>query len=208
MHTPRPLDLIGKKAIRTVTDLNGVRIRAASMHVGEILRQFGAVPVFMPTVELYTSLERSLIDLTTFSYEVAHAYKLDEISKFLILDVALADLPCMYLINKDSWNELPETLKKVIQSVIDDTPAWNWDFVHNPEFDKGCWEVIKAKNIEVIHFPKSERDKLVAKAPDVWEKWAKDSGDYNAAKAALADYFRIRDEVVAKYPKGVPGIKY
>jgi TRAP-type C4-dicarboxylate transport system substrate-binding protein len=208
VHTARALDLIGKKAIRTVTDLKGVRIRAASVHVGEILKRFGAVPVFLPTVELFTSLERGLIDLTSFSYEVAHAYKLDEISKYLMLDMALADLPCMYLINKDSWNELPETLKKVIQSVIDDTPAWNWDFVHNPDFDKECWEVIKKMNIEVIHFPKSERDKIIAKAPDVWETWAKDSGDYKAAKVVLADYLRIRDEVVAKYPEGVPGIKY
>ena len=68
--------------------------------------------------------------------------------------------------------------------------------------------MIKQKNIEVIHFPKAEKAKLEAKAEPIWEAWAKRSGNYENAKKALADYIRIRNEVVAKYPQGVPGIKY
>ena len=59
------------------------------------------------------------------------------------------------------------------------------------------------KGIETIHFPKAERAKLEAKAAGVWEAWAKRSGKYDKAKQALADYMKIRDEVIAQYPNGV-----
>ena len=32
-------------------------------------------------------------------------------------------LPSFYYINKDQWNKLPDNLKKIVQSVIDDQPA-------------------------------------------------------------------------------------
>jgi len=95
-----------------------------------------------------------------------------------------------------------------VQSVIDDYPAYMWDFQNDPQRIQEADKVIKDRNIEIIHFPKAERAKLEAKAEAVWEAWAKRTGNYENAKRALADYVKIRDEVVAKYPQGVPGIKF
>jgi TRAP-type C4-dicarboxylate transport system substrate-binding protein len=120
----------------------------------------------------------------------------------------LSAAPTVYFINKNAWNELSDDLQKVVQSVIDDLPAYQWDFHNQPERVAEIERVIKGRNIEVIHFPKADRAKLEAKAEAVWEEWAKRSSNYEGSKQALRDYLRIRDEVVAKYPQGVPGIKY
>ena len=73
------------------------------------------------------------------------------------------------------------------------------DIVKLKKSSREILKVIKKKGIEVIRFPKSERAKLIAKAEDVWEDWAKRSGNYDDAKKAFADYIRIRNDTVAKY---------
>jgi TRAP-type C4-dicarboxylate transport system substrate-binding protein len=200
-------NLMGKKPVRSVADLKGMRIRVMP-DLGEILKQFDAVPVTVPVTEMFSALDTGVVDLVAMSRLAFHAYKVDEISRYMILDMDMSAVPTFYFINKEAWNELPDNLKKVVESVIEDSPAFIWDFANLPDRVTEAYKVIKQRNMEIIHFPKTERAKLMAKAKGVWETWAKRSGNYENAKQALADYIRIRDEVVAKYPQGVPGIKY
>jgi TRAP-type C4-dicarboxylate transport system substrate-binding protein len=200
-------NLIGKKAVRTVNDLKGLRIRCMP-DLGLVLKIFGAIPVTVPVTEMYSSLDTGIVDVIAQARSAFRAYKLDELSKYITLSLDMGCSPNIYLINREAWNELPDDLKKVVQSVIDDTPAFMWDFQHRPDRLAEGGKVVKERGIEVIHFPKPERAKLVAQAESIWEAWAKRSGNYEVAKQALAEYIRIRDEVVAKYPEGAPGIMY
>jgi TRAP-type C4-dicarboxylate transport system substrate-binding protein len=200
-------NMMGKKPVRSMAELKGLRIHVPP-DLGELLKQFGAVPMHVPVTEMYSALDTGLVDVLVHSRLTFHSYKVDEISKYLMVDMDMGALPAFYFINKDAFNELPDNLKKVVQSVIDDYPAYMWDFQNDPRRVQEADKVIKDRNIEVIHFPKADRAKLELKAAGVWEAWAKRSGNYENAKQALADYVRIRDEVVAKYPQGVPGIKY
>jgi TRAP-type C4-dicarboxylate transport system substrate-binding protein len=200
-------NLMGKKPVRSTADFKGVRIRVVP-DLGEIIKQFGAVPMSVPVTEMYSALDTGIVDLVAHSRLTFHAYKVDEISKYLILGMDMAALPAFYYINKNAFHELPDNLKKAVQSVIDDYPAHMWDFQNDPQRVQEADKVLKDRNIEVIYFPKTERAKLESKAEGVWEAWAKRSGNYENAKQAISDYIRIRDEVVAKYPQGMPGIKY
>ena len=197
---------MGKKPVRTVADLKGLRIRSMP-DLGEVLKEFGAVPMTVPVTEMYSALDTGIVDVVAHSRLTFHSYKVDEISKYMMLDMDMGAAPTLYFINKDAWNELPEDLKKVVRSVIDDSAAFMWDFQNDSERIAEADKVLKDKNIETIHFPKAERAKLAAKAESVWEKWAKRAGNYGNAKQALTDFVKIRDEIVAKYPQGVPGIK-
>jgi TRAP-type C4-dicarboxylate transport system substrate-binding protein len=200
-------NLMGKKPVRTVNDFKGLRVRVMS-DLGEILKQFGAVPMLVPVTEMYSALDTGIVDVVCHARLSFHQFKIDEISKYMTLDMNMGAAPTFYFINKDAWKELPDHLKKVIESVVDDLSAFIWDFQYEPGKFVEADRVIKEKGIEVIHFPKAERDKLEAKAEAVWDAWAKRTANYANAKKALEDYVRIRDEVMAKYPQGAPGIKY
>jgi len=200
-------NIIGKKPVRTVNDFKGLRIRAMT-DLGEILKQFGAVPMLVPVTEMYSALDTGIVEALCHARLTFHSYKVDEISKYMTVDMNMGAAPTFYFINKDAWNELPDHLKKVVQSVVDDLPAFMWDFQRFPERHAEADRVIKEKSIEVIRFPKAERDKLAAKADSVWETWAKRTANYENAKTALADYIRIRDEVIGEYPQGALGIQY
>ena len=200
-------NLIGKKAVRSVNDLKGLRIRCMP-DLGVVLKQFGGIPVTVPVTEMYSALDTGIVDVIAQARSAFRAYKLDELSKYITLDMDMGCSPNIYLINKEAWNELPDDLKKVVQGVIVDIPAFMWDFQHRPNRLAEGETVIRNRGIETIRFPKPERLKLVSKAEEVWEAWAKRSGNYESAKKALADYLKIRDEVVSTYPQGVPGINY
>ena len=200
-------NLMGKKPVRTCEDLKGLRIRALP-NVGRVLSKFGAVPVTMPVSEIYSALQTGVIDTVAHSVSSFRSYRIDELSKYLTIDMDMGAQPCPIFINKNAWNELSEDLKKAVQSVIDDCAAFMWDLYKEPKFVAEMARVIKEQGIEVINFPDSERAKLIAQAEDSWEAWAKRASSYDAAKQALADYQKIRDEVYAQYPNGAPGIKY
>lgn len=199
-------NFIGKKPVRTVADLKGLRVRVMSL-LGEVLKKFGAVPVTVSASEMYSALNTGIVDVVAQNRWAFHAYKLDEMSDYITFDIDMGGGAGMHLINREAWNELPDNLKEVVRSVAAESPIEAWNYAHDPIKIKNAEEGIKKRGIEIIRFPRTERDKLIDAAKDLWEIWAKRSGNYTAAKQGLADYIRIRDEVVAQYPNGVPGIK-
>ncbi|RJQ51718.1 MAG: hypothetical protein C4530_19785 [Desulfobacteraceae bacterium] len=200
-------NMMGKKPVRTVNDFKGLRIRVMT-DLGEIIKQFGAVTMLVPVTEMYSALDTGIVDIVTHDRLAFHAYKIDEISKYLMIDMNMGAAPTFYFINKDAWNELPDHLKKVVQSVIDDSAAFMWDYHRRPDRIAEAEKTIKERNIEVIQFPSAERAKIEAKAEAVWDAWAKRTANYENAKMALSDYVKIRNEVISKYPQGAPGIQY
>ena len=87
-------ELIGKKPVRTVADLKGLRVRALP-DTGKVLKDFGAVPVTVSASEMYSALDTGIVDVVAQGYNAFHAYRLDEISKYLILDIDLGGgRPC------------------------------------------------------------------------------------------------------------------
>jgi TRAP-type C4-dicarboxylate transport system substrate-binding protein len=197
-------NLMGKKPVRNVNDLKNLRIRLAP-DIGIILKKFGVSAVSLPATEFYTALDNGLIDAVAHTPLTLHAYKIDEISKYLTIDMDMQVGFSNYFINKKSWNALPDDLKKAIETVRDDNPKALTDFFNNPAFSESAAKMLKKRNIEVIKFPKEERQKLIDAAIPEYEAWAKRCPDYNACKQAYADHQTFSKEVMAKYPNGATG---
>lgn len=192
-------NIIGKKAVRTVADFKGLRIRSLPQ-LAQIFKQFGASPMTVPVTEMYSSLSTGVVDAISHDRLSFNTYKIDELSDYMTLDMDMNGIVTTQLINKDAWNELSDDLKKAVQTVSDDFVGFCVNLARSPARNEAALKVIKKRNIEVIHFPKSERAKLVEKAEGVWEDWAKKTGRYDDAKQALADYIRIRNDTVANHP--------
>jgi TRAP-type C4-dicarboxylate transport system substrate-binding protein len=203
-HDSSSNNAIGKKPMRSLDDMKNLRIRCMPA-LGRIFKEYGATIVSVPVTETYTALDTGMIDVVVFGTEGFRTWKVDEIAQYLTLDMDMGALPSFYFINKKSWEKLPGNLKKVVQSVIDDQPAFVGALVE--KLKKEALEVVKEKKIEVSSFPKSDRDALAAKAAVIWEESARRTGDYETNSAALKDYQRIRDEVTAKFPKGVAAVQ-
>lgn len=186
--------LMGNKAIRTVADLKGARIRIGGDQA-KVLKQFGAVTMIVPAPEVYESIARGTIDLVGLPYTYAlGSYRIHEVSKYLNIPMTLGTMVCPIVANKDAWDALPEEFKKIHQVYYDLAPVV-WADEYNIADAK--WLPIFKKKLEFIDFPASERAKLVGKAEDIYKKWVAEMEKKGLPGQDVFDYFlKIRKEIV------------
>ncbi|MBW2146585.1 MAG: TRAP transporter substrate-binding protein DctP [Deltaproteobacteria bacterium] len=160
--------LMGNKRISKTEDLKGARTRIGG-EIARVLKMFGAVPTLVPAPEVYQALERGTIDMVGFPWTYSYgAYKAYEVSKYVTIPMSLGTMACFYIANKDAWDALPENFKQIHKKWYDRSPEI-WAEEYKKADDK--WIPIFKKKIEFVNFPESERNKLVAKAQGVYEKW-------------------------------------
>lgn len=103
-----------KKAIRTMDDFKGMRLRFASPTIRDMVQALGATPVGVPPTEIAEQLQKGTIDGTFIDYGGAGiAFKLGGIVKYsteLYAYVASFGLA----MNEEFWNKLPPDLQKLV----------------------------------------------------------------------------------------------
>ncbi len=99
--------LHSRKAIRTLADLKGLKFRTAGAWQA-ISKRLGAAPVSLPGGEVYTSLERGVIDATEWGtlYENIKP-GFNKIAKYVIIPgVHQPSAPFECVVNKAAWGKL------------------------------------------------------------------------------------------------------
>lgn len=195
-------NLMATKPIRSVEDLKGRRVRCAS-DLGGVLKQFGAIPMTLSSAECYNALQTGLIDTYAHFLDSFWKRRIQEVAKYYITDMDMGGAASMYVINKKSWEKLPDDLKKIYQDVSNDSIPLSQYLAFDPEIVAQQLADYKAAGVETIHFPREEREKLIAAADSVWKNWAKRGGGA-PAQGVLDDYIRIGKKVMAEYPNGLP----
>jgi TRAP-type mannitol/chloroaromatic compound transport system substrate-binding protein len=102
--------------IRHWTDVSGLKIRSMGIHA-TFLKEYGASTTIFTPEEIYTAFSTGIIDASIFGspngwygmhiYEVADYY-IDP--PFVPYDI------CEVVVNMDSWNELPDDLKAILEA--------------------------------------------------------------------------------------------
>lgn len=103
-----------KKAIRSLDDFKGLRLRFASPTVRDFVQALGATPVGVPPTEIAEQLQKGTIDGTFIDYGGAGiAFKLGGTVKYSTELYAYVTSFGLAL-NEDFWNKLPPDLKKLV----------------------------------------------------------------------------------------------
>ena len=117
---PDEVFLLSNKVLKTVDDIMGLKIRAAG-DGGEVLNMMGAAVVFLPGGELYEAMQRGTIDAFEYSTMASNwDMHFNEIAKYVILSPTRSPSdPQCFFVNEDSWNKLPDDLKRLVQDLND-----------------------------------------------------------------------------------------
>lgn len=104
--------------IESMKDFNGLRFRGHAMYV-PILSSLGADVISMPGEEIYTALERGLIDgFGWINYGALDLGVIDLLTAKIL--PSFNEMDVYILMNLDAWNKLPEDLQEIIrQAAID-----------------------------------------------------------------------------------------
>ncbi|PLX61575.1 TRAP transporter substrate-binding protein [Sedimenticola selenatireducens] len=103
------------KAVRTPDDLKGLRIRRPTAVVSELLADAGSQPVGMPAPQTYQSMSRGVIDGGILSWEGAKAFRLNDLADHHT-EFNFNTLSLVMTMNKQTYNDLPDDLRQVIDN--------------------------------------------------------------------------------------------
>jgi TRAP-type C4-dicarboxylate transport system substrate-binding protein len=120
LHGAAPGFVMTKKAVSSIKDVKGLRIKANAENA-DIVKNLGGAPVTMPVSDTYDSLQRGVIDGTLFPIEALQGYKIGEVVKTVIEDYGLSYMTSMYVIvNKDKWASIEAADQKAIEKLNDE----------------------------------------------------------------------------------------
>ena len=101
------------KAIRKPEDLKGLRMRRPSAIAGDIIESAGGTPVGLPAPDLYTSLQRGVLDGVSLTWDAMGPFRLIELTN-AHTNIPFYSSAMMVTMNKDKYESMPDDLKKVI----------------------------------------------------------------------------------------------
>ena len=107
-----------KEPITSVSDLNGVKLRAPTRVTNAFFSNLGATPVGMPIPAVPEALSKGVIDATVIPWEVTSALKTSELvhNHTEFGDESLYTSAFVMAMNKDRYNALPDDLKAILDA--------------------------------------------------------------------------------------------
>ena len=104
------------KEVKRPQELEGQKIRVSATYE-PFVKQLGAVPVTIPGSEIYTALERGIIDGYAWSALGNVQMGWVDVCKY-ILEPRIYQMNIEALINLKKWEALPEHLKKIVMDAM------------------------------------------------------------------------------------------
>lgn len=180
MHTHSPGSLHSRdKAIKTLEDLDGMKVRAPNKIMNDAFRSMGANTTFMPVTEMASALSKGVLDVAVLPYEVVLPMKIHELVDYHTEfkgDRGLYTNTFIFAMNKDVYASLPKDLQEVIDNNSGLALAGHlgtlWD---NYEYSARQYAVKEGNSFNYIEG--DEYDRWKEKLAPVTEKWLEDMND-------------------------------
>ena len=101
------------RQVRTLEDLKGLEVRAASQTVASMLEALGAVPVGMPVPQVYEALARGVVDGAWLPWTIMRPFRLHEVTRNHT-EVALGCTLFVLTMNKVRYDGLPVEIRRIV----------------------------------------------------------------------------------------------
>lgn len=165
---------VSSKPLNGVADLKGLKMRAPEGMVQKVFAAAGAAPVNLPGSEVYTSLEKGVIDAADYTlFSVNHKQGMHKIGKYPVFP-GFHSMPLQVVtINKDIWNSLPKNIQTMME-----TGVWRLAtevFFQYEMQDLEAAAKARAEGIQISDWPLEERAKFRNIARAQWESVTKQS---------------------------------
>ena len=159
---------LAKQKVTRLADLKGLKIRTSGESWNKVAKAFGAIPVAVPTGDLYMMLQKGSVDGSWLAWGGVQSFKLGEVCKYANEAPWMTNIHLIAM-NKNSWNRLPKagkdylnanwkTLALDLAKVVDDSRI---------EFQK----MFRDQGGEIDTFAPGEFDKADELFAPMWKEW-------------------------------------
>ncbi|ODT50975.1 TRAP transporter substrate-binding protein [Devosia sp. 63-57] len=192
LHTHGPGLFHSKDPITKLEDLEGMKVRGGSRIISNMLAQLGAEPVGMPVTQTPEALSKGVIDATTVPWEVTPSLRISELVKNhtgFTSDHGLYSQTFGFFMNQDSYNNLPDDLKAVIDAHSGLEVSRQFGRVMDNGDAGGLAIAVKAGN-NIVQLDETETARWIAAAQPTIDQWVADMTAAGVDGQALLDAAR------------------
>lgn len=196
LHTHGPGLFHSKNPIASLDDLKGMKVRGGSRIISDMLANLGAEPVGMPVPQVTEALSKGVIDGTTIPWEVTPSLRVAELVKNhtgFSGDHGLYSQTFGFVMNMDSYNNLPDDLKAIIDANSGLETSRQFGKVMD-EGDAAGLKIAQDAGNNIVTLDETETARWQEAAQPTIDKWFADmqaagidgKALYEAARAAVA----------------------
>jgi TRAP-type C4-dicarboxylate transport system substrate-binding protein len=178
--------LVAKVKIEGVAGLEGVKIRSPSGLAATVFQKAGAAPVSMSLSDVFTALEKGVIDAADASAYINNSTSgFHQVAKYPLYPGIHSMAVRQFTINKGIWDSLTDDQKTILET-------WFYAAYDDVRRQLDLQDKAQVANdtaegeITVVDWSQEERDKFRAIAVEAWEETA---GKSPAARAALDAHY-------------------
>ncbi|MGO4852841.1 TRAP transporter substrate-binding protein [Phaeovulum sp. W22_SRMD_FR3] len=171
VSTPGLEAFVSKVPLDSVADLQGVKVRSPEGLIANVFAAAGANPVNLPASEVYTSLDKGVIDAADYSvFSVNQETGMNSIGKNPVYP-GFHSLPLVEVsMNKEKWDALPPEIQGQMRDALKVFQQTQINTLK--ERDLAAVEVAKADGVTIHNWSPEERAKFRGIARGEWEKVA------------------------------------
>lgn len=182
-------EVVGKgEPPKSLDDWKGMRIRALGQQ-GKAMQKLGAVPTSVPAPDVYTSMDRGLIDAAGFAYYAHESYRTYELGTWFTSGLDVGSIACGQIFNIDAFNGLPKQYQALFGEFKNSDQGYPAQIAAYKRTEEELPVKFVEKGLKEIKVTKTERDefKKVGGEP-VWNDWVDQMTDqYRYDGKALLD---------------------
>ena len=105
--------IFAKPQVDGLEDLQGLKVRSHSTVLSDLLSGMGADPQFIAFADVYTALERGVIDGAISCGSCGHGLRWYEVSDYLVGPIVSVG-HSWFAVNADRWNQMPQDLRNIV----------------------------------------------------------------------------------------------
>ena len=185
-HAHGPGILASKKAVKSLADLKGLKVRATGLSA-KIVEALGGTPVAMSQPETYEALAKGVVEATLCPVETLKGWRQGETIQYIVDSTAIGYTTAMFVVmNPDKWAKLPADIQQIFTTVSQEWIAKHgsaWD-----QADKDGQAFVTELKREMIHLPEAEQQAWKTAVKPILEDYVKQTKEKNLpGEAMLAD---------------------
>ena len=186
--TPGLEAFVSKVPLDGVDDLEGLKLRAPEGMVQNVFAAAGAAPVNLPGSEVFTSLDKGVIDAADYNtFSTNAAQGLHDVAQHPVYP-GFHSMPLIEVsMNKAKCDALPEELQAALEESVKEFAVYQSETVHERDME-AAEEARESGEITIHDWSDEERAKFRAIARSQWEKAAEASENSQKVYDTLTTY--------------------
>ena len=182
---------VSTKPLHGVDDLKGLKMRSPEGLVTETFAAAGAAPVNLPTSEVFTALDKGVVDAADYSaFSVNHSVGLHDIAKHPVYP-GFHSMPLLEVsVNKAQWDSMPADLQQILEFSVDWLAYEQISIIAMADLE--AIVEARAQGATVHNWSQEERAKFRAFAREQWAKKATESADAQRVFDSLTSYMEAQ----------------